>query len=189
MLNESIIVFGFPGTGKSYACKLEEELDLKLQDSDSSHFHWMYEKDDFKDPIFDEKGNKIPHPEWPMNYAKYIEITGREIDNNPDYIFVSTHEEVMETIGRLGFRTFTVVPWPDDKDHYLRLYAARGSSQEFIDNLDVNWKKFIDGTIARASKIGSTVIYVRANGNNKNITDLLKNNAFKNIIDPLEFDN
>lgn len=38
-MKESTIIFGFPGTGKTYAFNHQEELKATIQDSDSSHFH------------------------------------------------------------------------------------------------------------------------------------------------------
>lgn len=148
---ESVLIFGFPGVGKSYAKEHEEEYGLSLQDSDSSHFHWLYRDNEFKDPVLDEDGKKVIHPEWPANYVRYIELTGREQSIKPDFIFVSTHEEVMKALLPLRFMSYTLVPTIDQKERYLKLYKERGSSDEFIELMDKNWEKFIKGTEERAT--------------------------------------
>lgn len=145
MNKKSIIIFGFPGVGKSYAYDHQEELQATIQDSDSSHFHWLYQGEGFDNPVLDEDGKKVVHPAWPANYAEYISLTGREQKDVPDFILVSTHKEVMEAILALEFpETWILVPARDDKEKYLELYKQRGSSPEFIQNMDKNWDAFID---------------------------------------------
>ena len=189
-MSESTIIFGFPGIGKSYAFDHQEELGLYLQDSDSSHFHWVYEGEGFNNPVLDENGNKIPHPAWPANYAQYIELTGREQNNKPDYILVSTHEEVMKVIGDLKFRSITVVPdtSPETKEHFLNLYKERGNTQEFIDMMDKNWEKFVKGTAMRGLSVPGEhyMIMVGPNRPYKNLYELLKNGIESLFV--MEFD-
>lgn len=188
-MKDSIIIFGFPGTGKSFAFNHQEELELTLQDSDSSHFHWVYAEDDteFKNPLKDEFGNKIPHPAWPANYAQYIELTGREQTKKPDYIFVSTHEEVMSVIGDLKFRSFTIVPTRNSKEFYLNLYKERGNDEAFIKMMDEKWDEFIDGTMKRACNLPGEnfLILVGPDRPVKNVYDLLAQGP--EVLFPMEF--
>lgn len=174
-MDESIIIFGFPGVGKSYAFEHQEELGLELQDSDSSHFHWLYKDDEFKEPVLDENGKKVPHPAWPANYAQYIELTGREQEVNPDYIFISTHEEVMETILPLGFISFCIYPDINMKDKFMQLYKDRGNDERFLKLMDEKWEEFVKGTEKRAMSAGKCISFpICEGGKIQNVYDLLK---------------
>ena len=186
---DSILIFGFPGIGKTYAFQNQEELGLDLQDSDSSHFHWVYPDgdDEFKYPILDEDGKKITHPAWPANYAQYIELTGREQIKKPDYIMISTHEVVMNTLADLKFDSFTIIPDKNSKEHYLNLYKERGNDDAFIKLMNDNWEEFIEGTKKRAFLMGSHIIIVGPERKYKSLYDFLS-------VDPktlfaMEFDN
>lgn len=174
-MKESIIVFGFPGVGKSYAFEHQEELGLELQDSDSSHFHWMYEDDEFKKPVLDEDGKKVVHPAWPANYAQYIELTGREQEVNPDFIFVSTHEEVMEAILALGFISFCIYPDINMKDKFMQLYKDRGNDERFLKLMNEKWEEFVKGTEKRSMNSEKCIRFpIREGGKIQNVYDLLK---------------
>ena len=178
-MKESVIIFGFPGTGKTYAFEHAEELGLKLQDSDSSHFHWVYKDDDFKEPVLDEDGKKVVHPAWPANYAAYISLTGREQfeEERPDYIFVSTHTEVMKAISDLDFTCFTVVPNKSLKEKYMKLYRDRGNDEAFIEMMDKNFDKFVDDTFqnAMAGNYCNFLVEIREGGRIQSVYDLIKN--------------
>ena len=172
-MKESIIVFGFPGVGKSYAFDHQEELGLELQDSDSSHFHWL--EDDNKKPILDENGKKIPHPAWPANYVHYIELTGREQEVNPDFIFVSTHEEVMEAILPLGFNSFCIYPDINMKDKFMEIYKNRGNDKRFLKLMDEKWDEFVKGTESRAMGADRCSCFpIREGGKIQTVYDLMK---------------
>lgn len=174
-MDESIIIFGFPGVGKSYAFEHQEELGLELQDSDSSHFHWLYKDDEFKEPVLDENGKKVVHPAWPANYAQYIELTGREQEVNPDFIFVSTHEEVMKAILSLGFISFCIYPDINMKDKFMQLYKDRGNDERFLKLMDEKWEEFVKGTEKRAMSADKCISFpIREGGKIQNVYDLLK---------------
>lgn len=174
-MNESIIVFGFPGVGKTYACAHQEELDATIQDSDSSHFHWLYRGENFTDPVLDEDGKKVVHPAWPANYAEYISLTGREQKDPPDFIFVSTHKEVMEALLQLEFKEYWfIVPRKDAKDEYIERYKQRGSSEEFIKKISDNWEKFIDNNINMASTSDFASVCI-LNSKMPTVYDFIKN--------------
>ena len=185
----SVLIFGFPGIGKTYAFQNQEELGKNLQDSDSSHFHWVYPDgdDEFKNPILDEDGKKIPHPAWPANYAQYIELTGREQVKKPDYILVSTHEIVMNTLADLKFDSFTIIPDKNSKEYYLNLYKERGNDDAFIKLMDDNWEEFIEGTKKRAFLMGSHIIIVGPDRKYKSLYDFLKSDP--KTLFAMEFDN
>ena len=127
------IISAFPGTGKTYAFKNQEQLGLKLVDSDSSLFHWST----------DEHGNKIPHPEWPKNYGNYIKKMYD--DDSIDYILVSSHKEVRDIIHAMGMEYNVVVPSYLLKSEYMRRYRERGSSEAFIKMMDDKFDEFLQG--------------------------------------------
>lgn len=144
----SKIIFGFPGIGKTYCFNHQKELGLTLVDSDSSLFHWVYDLNG--SPCLDENGNKREHPEWPMNYIKYVTLIGKEKTENPDYILISTHEDVMNAMKNSGFDMILVVPGTGEKDNMMRLYKERGNDERFIKMMDENYEKYRKGAIARA---------------------------------------
>lgn len=182
MTNESIIVFGFPGVGKTYACAHQEELDAKIQDSDSSHFHWLYRGENFTDPVLDEDGKKVVHPAWPANYAEYISLTGREQSVTPDFILTSTYKEAMEALLGLEFEEYwLLVPHKEDKEKYLKLYEKRGSSPEFIKNMDENFESFIDSTLSIAST-SDRVNVLFLNSRMPTVADFIKNYPLRKEI-------
>lgn len=134
MKNTSIIS-AFPGTGKSYfynQCK-EIRKDLIILDSDSSDFSW----------IKDENGNNTTtrNPEFPDNYINHI----KENIGKADLIFVSSHDIVRQALRDNNIKYMVVYPNIKCKDEYLERYRNRGNTEEFINMMDKNWDKFIDG--------------------------------------------
>ena len=93
----------FPACGKTYLCEHQEDYNLKILDSDSSQFSWLYVS-------VDENGNtirgvrKIRNPEFPKNYIEHI----KENLGKCDYIFVSSHASVREALDKEGI-DFTIV--------------------------------------------------------------------------------
>ena len=117
------IIAGFPGIGKSYAFNQKE---YKCLDSDSSLFSWIKEG--------------VRHPDFPNNYINHI----KENINKVDFIFTSTHKEVIEALIKNKIPMVIVYPSRDQKSIYLNRYKQRGSDDNFINLLDNNWDSFID---------------------------------------------
>lgn len=88
----------FPACGKTWLYQHQEDYGLKILDSDSSQFNWVYVDD----------GNNGWHKErnsdFPANYIKHI----KENINNADIIFVSSHASVREALDTEGI-DFTIV--------------------------------------------------------------------------------
>lgn len=129
------IIAGFPGIGKSTATKRYPELYIDL---DSSMFHWLY----------DDEGNKYQDPSWPKNYIDAIKTIAFDSEDNPEfkdsaYIFVSTHEQILNLLKEENIPFVIVAPTIEKKAEYLRRYRDRGNDEEFIKNLDKNFEKFI----------------------------------------------
>ena len=111
----SIIISAFPGIGKS---QLYRENRVKYSDSDSSKF---------------DKKN------FPNNYIKHI----KRIMKKKDLVFVSSHICVRETLVKEKIPFIYVIPSLDRKEEFLNNYKERGNTQEFIDNVDINWERWL----------------------------------------------
>lgn len=111
----SIIISAFPGIGKS---KLYEENKVNYSDSDSSKF---------------SKKN------FPENYIKHI----KKVINEKHLVFVSSHITVREALVKEKIPFIYVIPTIDRKAEFLNNYKERGNTQEFIDNVDSNWERWL----------------------------------------------
>lgn len=88
----------FPACGKTWLYEHQEDYDLKILDSDSSNFSWIYTNIDI------EGLRKIRNPDFPDNYIKHI----KENIGKYDCIFVSSHASVREALDAEGI-DFTIV--------------------------------------------------------------------------------
>ena len=126
MNKNTIIILGFPGTGKT---RFAQTTSLDVSDSDSSMFSWS---DDTK---------TTRHPDWPANYKAHIAgLIGAK-----DVIFVSTHAEVREMLRsdkELERRCFTVLPEGDRYSEFIANYLARGNNARFIALMQDKWEDF-----------------------------------------------
>ena len=93
----------FPACGKTWLYEHQEDYDLKILDSDSSQFSWLYTN-------IDENGDtirgvrRVRNPDFPANYIKHI----KENIGKYDCIFVSSHASVREALDEEGIE-FTIV--------------------------------------------------------------------------------
>lgn len=107
----------FPACGKTWLAEHQDDFGLKILDSDSSKFSWMFRKrtdeelakekeiwesipralsgDMFIKRIKDEV-IKVRNPDFPDNYIEHI----KESIGKYDYIFVSSHKSVREALDR-----------------------------------------------------------------------------------------
>lgn len=130
MWQRTKVYAGFPGVGKSNFFKNNQAM-LKISDSDSSLFSWVYNEDKVR----------TRNPEFPANYIAHIKSL---ISKDYDVVFVSTHSEVIEALIESGIQFEVVYPNRDLKEEYLRRYRERGSDEAFINLLDSKWDMFID---------------------------------------------
>ena len=133
-MKDTMILSAFPGTGKTYFYnKYNGTNGLVILDSDSSNFSW----------IKDENGNNTTtrNPDFPNNYINHI----KENIGKADVIFVSSHDIVRQALNDNDIKYIVVYPDNDCKDEYLERYRNRGNTEEFINMMDKNWDKFIDG--------------------------------------------
>lgn len=101
----------FPACGKSWLYEHQDELNIKVLDSDSSYFSHIWEC-----PEDEERGMYSPNakktnkrnPSFPQNYIDHIKC--KLESGKYDYIFVSSHEEVRQALTRAGIDFTIVVP-------------------------------------------------------------------------------
>lgn len=116
------VISGFPGVGKSHFFNSQQELGLKVMDSDSS---------------------KFPKDNFPQNYMQHI----GEAISQCDYLLVSSHDAVRKALVDAGIRYTLVYPDKSLKKEYMRRYKERGSPQPFLELMEKNWDSFVDGCI------------------------------------------
>ncbi len=134
-MNDIVIIAGFPGVGKSTCTKLLEK-EKSCIDFESTNYKWIKDND----------GHSHINPLWPANYVKAIkmlkyETYGLQEYKNLKYIFISTHKEALSMLKKEG-ETFIIVA-PLNKDTAIKRYIARGSSDEFIENIDNNFDTYM----------------------------------------------
>ena len=149
------IISGFPGVGKSHLGKRSDN-EIVVLDLESSDFKGENRWEDYKNEIKNQIG-KV------------------------DVLFVSSHKETRKILSELGLNFYLVYPDRSLKDEYLRRYAERGSSQEFIEMMDKNFDLFIDSIEneeVRCAKIKLTGEneYLDSFLNFMNFLDVLKEN-------------
>lgn len=118
LLNDKVIISGFPGIGKSELFKIYGES--KVSDSDSS---------------------KFPKDNFPANYISHIKdlIT----NSNKKYILISSHKVVRDALIAENIPFFLVYPNENCKDDYINRYIRRGSPEAFVNLLSNNFNTFV----------------------------------------------
>jgi len=120
---KTIIVSGFPGTGKSHYVNYGEGSGYMPQgfaiDSDSSKF---------------DKSN------FPCNYIEHIKSNIGKVK----IIFVSSHKEVREAMVKNNIPFTLAYPNKSIKIEYIKRYVDRGSSVSFIDLIYKNWDNWLN---------------------------------------------
>lgn len=124
---ETLVVAGFPGTGKSVLFKAFGEN--RVADSDSSQFSWI-----------SSGMARTRNPEFPNNYIEHI----KSLMGKVAVICVSTHDVVRQALKDNGIEYILVYPARSSKLVYLENYKKRGNDEAFIELMDKNWDKFID---------------------------------------------
>lgn len=129
MKTKTLIIAGFPGIGKSYAVNSMRKQGLKVSDSDSSSFSWI-----MKD------GEKVRNPNFVHDYMEHIR---EKVKEGYNYVFVSTHEEIIKALNDADDLNFIVVkPHKSRKDEFKEIYEKRGDVfKDFIIN---NWDDLLD---------------------------------------------
>ena len=129
MKTKTLIIAGFPGVGKSYTVDVLRSKGLKVSDSDSSSFSWI-----MKD------GEKVRNPNFVHDYMKHIR---EKVEEQYDYVFVSTHEEIIKALNDAEDLNFIVVrPDKSRKKEFEKIYEKRGDT--FKDFIIDNWDDLLD---------------------------------------------
>lgn len=131
----------FPACGKTYLYEHQEDYNLKILDSDSSQFSWLYLD-------FDENGNrirgvrKVRNPDFPSNYIKHI----KENIGKYDCIFVSSHASVREVLDKDGIDFTIVYPSQNCKAEWIGRCFIRDKNGESgcgAEAMYNNWEQWI----------------------------------------------
>ena len=126
MNKKAIVISAFPGCGKTYYFNHHRD-DIKVLDSDSSQFSWIYHED----------GTKERNPDFPNNYIQHI----KDNMDKQDIIFVSSHEQVRQALR--GIPLVIVFPSLSMKDEWRQRLIDRGSPIEFVKLVMDNWNTWI----------------------------------------------
>jgi hypothetical protein len=120
MDNNSKIVCGFPGVGKSHYA-----LKYGAVDHDSTPYSWS--------------SPGVRNTNFPSNYL----TEALQIAENGKVVLVSSHKDVRNwlIVNKISF--YIVYPRIDLKYEYLYRYAMRGNTPEFINLIKKNWKTWI----------------------------------------------
>lgn len=135
MNNQSIVICGFPGIGKTTFCKKHSSL---ARDSDSSSFSWIT-----------VNGEKIRNPDFPNNYILHI----KEMLQQFPMVFVSTHEDVRKMLKSEHIDYIIMIPKIKYKENYISRYLNRGSNPQFIKLLEENWETWINIILNSQEKV------------------------------------
>lgn len=127
----AIIISAFPGKGKSFITK--NESSLKVIDSDSSKFHWIWK---------DGEKTDEENPNFISDYINHIKSAASS--GEYDAIFVSSHEDIRNALDKEKIDYFLLYGSHSDKDDYIQLYKDRGNSEKFIDNISSNYDKYVE---------------------------------------------
>lgn len=161
-IKETMVIAAFPGTGKSFCVKNENDKFNGILDSDSSNFSW----------VKDSNGNNTTerNPDFPNNYIKHI----KENIGKVEVIFVSSHKEVREALEREGIEYILVYPNVFQKDDYIKRYKNRGSSDKFVRLLEANWDEWINECRTEEYPVRIELPYFSVKYLNKEVIDLIK---------------
>ena len=121
----------FPACGKTWLYKHQEEYGLKILDSDSSMFSWIY-----------TNGVKERNPDFPNNYIKHI----KENIGKADFIFVSSHASVREALDKENIDFTIVYPEQSCKAEWIGRCFIRDKSGESgcgAEAMYNNWDQWI----------------------------------------------
>ena len=135
----AIVISAYPACGKStlyreFAKSANDPFSLKILDSDSSRFSWIY----------DANGNKTDerNPKFPENYIRHIQKHLKDAD----VIFVSSHEIVREALSKADIPFISIYPKDTivNMKEWERRFLNRGNTQSFIQFQMEHWSEFID---------------------------------------------
>lgn len=140
----------FPACGKTWLYEHQEDYNLKILDSDSSKFSWIYTNKD--ENGFEMRGLRtIRNPDFPNNYIKHI----KENIGKYDCIFVSSHASVREALDKEGIGFTIVYPAQICKAEWIGRCFIRDKKGESGCGAEVmynNWEQWIGECIEAGIK-------------------------------------
>lgn len=142
----TIIIAGFPGTGKTIATGHLRAKGFSVSDSDSSQFSWI----DVQVGSTDGENIGFTRERNPNFVEDYLSHINQRIDEGFDVIFISTHEETLHELRKnqdLVGMFYIVTPSKGSRDEYLLRYMKRGSNANFIELMMKNFDKFVDSIL------------------------------------------
>lgn len=134
---KGIILSVFAGCGKTYVSnKYSNVCDLE-----SSKYRWIYSEKSTDLSTEEKKGTKdrVPNPEWPMNYIKALLKATHEYD----VVLIAQYEEVRELLQKMHIPYALVFPTISSKDEYIRRYRERGNNTAFVQLISDNYEIWI----------------------------------------------
>lgn len=130
------IIAGFPAIGKTYAARYSNFMCVDL---DSSQWNWLLNSDG--SDILQEDGLRIPNPDFPKNYIDHVKFQIKH--DFLDFVFISSHENVCQSL-KENYMDFTiVVPALNCKNEYLKRMEQRQSPDIFIQLVMKNWNSWV----------------------------------------------
>lgn len=112
MMNQTLIISAFCGTGKTYICENSNKKNFIEFEC------WKYNKDYFPD-----------------NYIRDIYSKIGQVDA----IFISTNQIGLDALKKLGLKIILIYPELELKNEYMERYRIRGSSDDFIQTFSKYW--------------------------------------------------
>ena len=120
-IKKGVVVSGFAGIGKS---GLKENVpyykSLKTYDLSSSYFR--------------------KNLGWERIYCDIVE----SMRNEYDFVFISTHDVVIEEMKKRNIDFYIVYPRKHCRDEYRERFIKRGNTREYVDKFMRSWDDFVD---------------------------------------------
>ena len=151
-----IVIYAFPGTGKTHYCKDLKNNSIELRSED---FHWI---DSDKSEYLKGKYSK-ENPDWPNNYL----IALKEAIKKYKYVFITHSGSIICESENIPY--YMIFPLSSLKEEYIKRFIERKNNKEFINNMKSNFEKYI--LSCYENKYAQKKIILK---NNEYVTDALK---------------
>lgn len=137
-----MIISGFAGIGKTTFTSMHSDIAIDLE---SSNFKWIFDESIKDINVEERKGltEKVPNPEWPMNYIKAI----KEASKKYAYVFICMDADIREILRQENIRYFVAFPMLECKDEYIGRYRERNNGENFIRLLEAKYDTWVSDLI------------------------------------------
>lgn len=138
----------FPACGKTWLCEHQDDYGLRILDSDSSYFAWVWEcSEDDECGIHNPNARKTNerNPSFPQNYIDHIKCNLESGKYN--CIFVSSHSSVREALDKEGIEFTIVYPAFSCKAEWVGRCFIRDKNRENgcgAEAMYNNWEQWIN---------------------------------------------